>query len=70
MVVDERFRFFLGQPKYFFLRLILQLIFRRMMKKLFNRSRHFSAFLMGLLLVIPAIAQPPAGAVAAKPNII
>ena len=41
-----------------------------MMKKLFNRSRHFSAFLMGLLLVIPAIAQPPAGAVAAKPNII
>ena len=59
-----------GQPIYFFLRLILQLIFSRTMKKLFNRSRHFAAFLMGLLLAIPAMAQPPAGAVAAKPNII
>ena len=68
--VNKPFRFMFGQPIYFFLRLILQLIFSRMMKKLFNRSRHFAAFLMGLLLAIPAIAQPPAGAVAAKPNII
>ena len=59
-----------GQPKYFFLRLILHLIFSRMIKNFFNQYRNISLFLMGLLLVIPAVAQPPAGAVAAKPNII
>ena len=41
-----------------------------MIKNFFNQYRNISLFLMGLLLVIPAVAQPPAGAVAAKPNII
>ena len=60
----------IGQPNFYFLRLILQLIISRMIKNFFNQNRNFSLLLMGLLLVFPAIAQPPVGAVPAKPNII
>ncbi len=41
-----------------------------MMKNLFSRSKPLLYAVMGCMLSIPGIAQPPAGAVAAKPNII
>ena len=41
-----------------------------MMKNLFSCSKPLLYAVMGCMLSIPGIAQPPAGAVAAKPNII